>query len=104
MRRSLASAGRFETVKTTTGNDPDQWSLKLEVQQFYGIQNVPGETSSVEVRFAGSLLCDDSEHKLMLSTSKSVRQENLSSVVAAHQQGLNDVTQQLLDQIRNACY
>jgi ABC-type uncharacterized transport system auxiliary subunit len=104
MRRSLMSTGQFESVKAATAAGNGEWMIMLEVQQFYGIQNVPGETSSVEVRFTGSLLCDDSEHKLMLNTSKSVRQENLSTVVAAHQQGLNDVIQQLLDQIRNACY
>ena len=104
MRRSLMSTGQFETVKAATAAGNSEWMIELEVQRFYGTQSVPGETTSVEVRFAGSLSCNGSEHQLMLNASKSVRQENLSTIVAAHQQGLNDVTEQLLDQIKSACY
>jgi len=104
MRRSLMSTGQFETVKAATAAGNGEWLIKLEAQKFYGIQHTPGETSSVEVRFAGSLLCNDNEHQLVLSASQSVRQENLSYVVAAHQLGLNDITEQLLDQIKGKCY
>jgi ABC-type uncharacterized transport system auxiliary subunit len=104
MRRSLMSTGQFESVRAATAAGNSEWLIRLEAQKFYGIQYTPGDTSSVDVVFAGSLLCNDNEHHLVLSASKSVRQENLSFVVAAHQQGLNDVTEQLLDQIKSNCY
>ena len=104
IRRSLMSTGQFETVKAATAAGNGEWLIKLETQEFYGIQHTPGDTSSVEVRFAGNLSCNGSENNLMLNASKAVGQENLSTVVAAHQRGLNDITEQLMDQIKSNCY
>jgi ABC-type uncharacterized transport system auxiliary subunit len=103
MRRSLASAGRFETVKTNTGNDPDQWSLKLEVQQFYGILDAADGTSSVKVRFEGNLQCRGQEHHLRLNASKPVQENRLSVVVSAHQQALDDTSRQLMEHVVGYC-
>ncbi len=103
VRRSLVSTGRFETVTTKSGSNADQWWLELEVQQFYGIQHTPGETASVEVRLEGSLVCNGNKHHLLLSANKIVGQERLSTVVAAHQHALDDVTRQLLEQFNSNC-
>jgi ABC-type uncharacterized transport system auxiliary subunit len=103
MRRSLASPGRFETVKTTIGSDTEHWELKLEVQQFYGILDGADGTSSVKVRFEGNLDCHDQEHQLQLSASKPVHEDRLSVVVSAHQQALDDTSRQLMERIMDYC-
>jgi ABC-type uncharacterized transport system auxiliary subunit len=103
MRRSLVSAGQFETVKTDPGSDTDQWSLELEVQQFYGILDAAGGTSSVKVRFEGKLQCRDQEHQLQLNASKPVHEERLSVVVSAHQQALDDTSRQLIEHVMDNC-
>ncbi len=103
MRRSLASTGRFETVKTKPGNAADQWSLELEVQQFYGILDAAEGTSSVKVRFEGNLRCHDQEHQLQLNASKPVREDRLAAVVRAHQQALDDTSGQLMQHIMDYC-
>lgn len=103
MKRSLADSGRFSSVENTSRASGDGWMLTLEVQQFYGIQNSSGETSSVRVALAGAIECNGNTAPIRLSDSNSVSQERLSAVVAAHQKGLNDVTGQLLQQIDNAC-
>ena len=103
-RRSLASSGHFEAVRATTAPDSGDWTLALEVQQFYGIQDGVGTTSSVAARFEGLLRCNDADHQLQLSSSKSVHEERLSVVVDAHQQALNEVTRALLDKISANCH
>jgi ABC-type uncharacterized transport system auxiliary subunit len=103
MRRSLASADRFAAVKTGPARDTSDWILTLEAQQFYGIQDSNGSTSSVSVRFEGLLHCKENDHQLQMNSSRPVREERLSVVVKAHQQALDDVTQQLLEQISDHC-
>ena len=90
-------------MTTKSRSDTDQWWLELEVQQFYGIQHTPGETASVEVRLEGSLVCNGNKHNLLLSANKIVGQERLSTVVAAHQHALDDVTRQLLEHFNSNC-
>ena len=103
MMRSLMSTGRFSSVEESNRANGDGWLLVLEVQQFYGIRNASGDTSTVIVEMAGSIECNDLRDSFTLSDSNSVADERLSAVVAAHQRGLNAVTEQLLDQINETC-
>ena len=103
LKRSLAASGRFSSVEESSRLSDDGWLLTLEVQQFYGIQNGAGDTSSVRVEMAGPIECNGKLAPVRLSDSNSVSQERLAAVVAAHQQGLNDVTQQLLQQMKGSC-
>lgn len=103
LKRSLAASGSFSSVEDSTRLSDDGWLLTLEIQQFYGIQNGAGNTSSVRVEMAGAIQCNGRLAPVRLSDSNTVAEERLATVVAAHQQGLNDVTQQLLQQIHGAC-
>jgi ABC-type uncharacterized transport system auxiliary subunit len=103
MQRSLATSGQFSKVEKGTRKRNDGWLLHLEVQQFYGIQSASGNTSTVRVEMNGSIECQDVRGSFTLSDSNSVSDEHLSSVIAAHQRGLDDVTRQLLDQISKTC-
>ena len=96
VRRSLTSTGRFETVRVRTGADADKWSLDLEVQQFYGILDAADLTSSVDVRFEGSLRCREQTHPLQLDASQPVHEVRLAAVVRAHQRALDDTIGVLL--------
>jgi len=103
LRRSLASSGRFKAVTTKPGNAADQWSLELEVQQFYGILDGADGTSAVQVRFEGNLRCHNQEHQLRLNGSKPVAEDRLAAVVRAHQQALDDSSRQLMQSIMDYC-
>ena len=102
MKRSLVNSGRFSLVEEA-GHGKGAWVLKLEVQQFYGVQDQAGNTSSVLVEMSGTVYCDGSLNNLKLSDSNRVTEERLSAVVSAHQSGLDHVTRQLIDQITGAC-
>jgi ABC-type uncharacterized transport system auxiliary subunit len=103
MKRSLMATGRFSAVEESTRASGDGWLLALEVQQFYGIRNAAGDTSAVRVEMAGSIECNGIHGTFTLSDSNQVADQRLSAVVASHQQGLDDVTRQLLEQISKTC-
>jgi ABC-type uncharacterized transport system auxiliary subunit len=103
IQRSLASSGRFSAVEQSSRAKGNAWMLHLEVEKFYGLQGATGETSSVVTQIAGSIECNNHGETFTLNDSVAVGSERLSSVVAAHQQGLNDATQQLLKKIFEAC-
>lgn len=103
IQRSLASSGRFSAVERSSRAAGDAWMLHLEVEKFYGLQGATGETTSVVTQIAGSIECNKHGKSFTLSDSVAVGSERLSSVVAAHQQGLNDVTQQLITKIFEVC-
>jgi len=103
VKRSLAASGLFSEVTEGTHASGDGWLLKLEVQQFYGIQNASGNTSAVRIEMTGSIECKDNRGSFTLSDSNSVAEERLSAIVSAHQKGLDEVTRQLLDQISKTC-
>jgi len=103
IQRSLAASGRFSAVEQSTRSDPDAWRLQLEVQKFYGLRNAQDETTRVVTEFSGSIDCSGQSHSFMLNESVPVSGERLSAVVAAHQQGLNAATDQLVRRIFEAC-
>jgi ABC-type uncharacterized transport system auxiliary subunit len=103
MQRSLATSGRFSTVEQSSRASGDGWLLQLEVQKFYGLQSTSGTTNSVVVEVSGSIECAGNKETFTLSDSQAVGEERLSTVVAAHQRGLNEVTRQILETINDWC-
>lgn len=103
MQRSLVASGKFPQVKASARPGDADGTVNLELQQFYGIQGADGSTSTVEVELAGTLTCGGSDHAITLSASRTVSEERLSAVIAAHQAGLDDVTHQLIKQISMDC-
>jgi len=103
IRRSLMSTGRFATIAVNSIPEKSDWSLTLEVQQFYGVQRTRGSTSQVSAEFDGVLHCGDDTERLHFSSSRPVNEERLSAVVKSHQDALDDITRQLWDGIRTRC-
>jgi ABC-type uncharacterized transport system auxiliary subunit len=102
LRRSLEATGRYATTDTSVSRAGD-WTLQLEVRQFYGRQDAEGVTRSVLVELAGSLTCDDHDEPLRLTATEAVREQRLSTIVAAHQAGLDSVTRDLLELLARHC-
>lgn len=103
IQRSLASTGRFASVDLASHASGGAWFLQLEVQKFYGRQDAAGKTTSVSVGLSGSIECGERRESFTAEKSVPVGAERLSTVVAAHQQGLDDVTRQLLNRITETC-
>lgn len=83
--------------------DGEPWRLELEVNEFFGRMSSAQQTTSVSVGITGSVQCSGDSHRLAAKASPRVSSENLSVIVAAHQAGLDDVTRQLIGQIKAHC-
>jgi ABC-type uncharacterized transport system auxiliary subunit len=103
LQRSLTSSGLFSSVETGARTVRADWIAELEIQEFYALQTTSGITSSVRALLAGHVLCDGNRQVLRLAASESVTDERLATVVAAHQDALDDVTHQLIEQLKTAC-
>ncbi len=102
-RRSLMDSGLFSSVSLGDIARPGNWSLHLELQAFYGVQDSTEVTRSVLMELEGNLRCGDRNEVLRLQSSKNVATASMVDLVSAHQQALNDTLQQLPQQIRQAC-
>jgi ABC-type uncharacterized transport system auxiliary subunit len=103
LQRSLTFSGEFGRVGQGERAMGDEWLLQLEVQEFYGIYNADGSTTSVTIAMMAALSCNGRETVLHLSAARPVREERLETIVAAHQAGLDDVTRQVLARIGEFC-
>lgn len=103
MRRSLAGSGLVGSVESAAFPDGTDGSVSLETEAFYGVRDGSGDTRTVQIRMAGTLHCAGSTKALRLESSQAVPEQRLASVVAAFQSGLDDVTRQLLTQLRADC-
>jgi ABC-type uncharacterized transport system auxiliary subunit len=103
IQRSLASSGRFSAVERSSRAKDGGWQLNLEVEKFYGLRGPGGETTSVVTEISGTIRCNGKSSTFMLNDSVAVGGERLSLVVAAHQQGLDGVTRQLIQKIFEHC-
>jgi len=103
IQRSLGSSNRFSSVRRASSARDGEWLLHLQVEKFYGLRNAAGETTGVVTEFSGSVECDGRKGSFTLSDKVPVDGQRLSVVVAAHQEGLNDATQQLVDRIFEYC-
>jgi ABC-type uncharacterized transport system auxiliary subunit len=103
LRRSLTATGHFSKVDGSSFSREANWVITLEAQAFYGIRSAGGDTTSVQVRLAGSVRCGDASEPLSLESSTRVSDQHLAAVVAAHQSGLDDATRQLLIQLEERC-
>lgn len=103
IRRSLEATGRYAAVRAAEPGATEDWTLNLEVREFYGIQDASGATAAVRVALAGTLSCGGATHALSLSEATPVAEERLAAVVAAHQSGLDGVTRQLIGQLQTLC-
>jgi len=102
-RRSLMDSGMFQSVVLGDIARPGNWSLQLELQAFYGLQDSAGTTRSVLMQLEGNLRCGETSEVLRLQSSRNVGSSSLTDLVAAHQQALNETLLALPPAIRQAC-
>jgi len=102
-RRSLMDSRLFSSVSLGDIARPGNWSLQLELQAFYGVQDSSEITRSVLMQLEGNLRCGDRSEVVRLQSDKNVSSGSLADLVAAHQRALNEVLHELPLQIRQAC-
>ncbi len=99
VRRSLQHTGWFSSVSQERDSGSGDCELKLEVQQFYTTLDGAGAASVVQISMSGGLACEGRIKPLMLNASARVKGSQISNVVAAHQQAMDDLLRSLISQL-----
>ena len=98
--RSMQATGRFEVVSEPAASRAQVCQLKLELREFFADIGSSGVVSGVRVAIDGNFECESSEPIVFYSAeSVSVADERMSVIVAAFQQAIDRVTQEILDKI-----
>ena len=98
--RSLQATGQFEVVSERAASRADVCNLELEVREFFADIGSGGGVSGVRVAINGSFECESSAPVVFHSaTSVPVVDERMSVIVAAFQQAMDHVTQEILENI-----
>ena len=102
-RRYLSNTEQYHAVREGSIARPDEWLLELELQAFYGIQGSADVASSVVLQMEGALRCGNLQQVLRVEQQALVRGDNLSILVAAHQQVIDAGMQELSAKLSEAC-
>lgn len=99
--RSLKASGRFEVVQHgRMGAAAPDCTLRLELNEFFGTLDAGDNTRGVSVSIDGSFHCGQGGAHAVASAAKvGVTTENMSAIVAAFQQALDQVTLDIIKQI-----
>jgi ABC-type uncharacterized transport system auxiliary subunit len=102
-RRTLIDSGKFAHVAAASLARPGEWSLELELQAFYGLQDSGGVTRSVLFQMEAGIRCDARSDVIHLESKQNVRSASLADLVSAHQQAVNEALPKLPAHIEQAC-
>jgi len=99
--RTLQKSGRFDVVSGRGGVRPD-CNLHLLVEKFYAAIEPSGHAADVRIAVTGSYACQGREPETLdLSAAVPVDEPHMSGIVAAFQQGVDTVLEQLLQALQN---
>ena len=101
VERTLTSRGGYQVVSRRDSRDLNRCVLQFEVKAFYAELNQAGSSEDVHIAFSGEYNCAGAANRLLKVDSRTpVKTNQLSSIVASFQTGLNASLEQLLTQIR----
>ena len=98
--RTLLATGRFQVEPGRSMRRAEGCRLQLEVKEFFATITASGQTTSVQVAADGKYLCGPgSPIAITLGAAVPVADESMTGIVAAFQQALDEVMEDLLNQL-----
>lgn len=99
--RSLEASGRFEVLAERSGWGVEMCDLQLQLREFFADLNSGGKTTGVRVALDGRYQCGSGTAvDIQSSEFVAVTEQRMSIIVAAFQQAVDHVTQDMLAQIQ----
>lgn len=93
--RTLQGSGHFDVVSSQADCD-----LRLEVQEFFAYTGLSGAGSEIRIEINGRYSCRSEKSKTIhLQASIPVHENNMATIVAAFQTGIDKVVKELLGSI-----
>lgn len=101
LTRSLQATGQFVIVPESTASRPGGCLLELELREFFADISSSGSTTGVSIASYGSYQCKpDAPIVIQSGVSVPVDDERMSVIVAAFQEGMDRMTQEILYKIQ----
>ena len=104
LRLSFESSGRFNHVISDSHTTRAEWSLDLELREFFAVVSTSGEPPQVRVKLVGHVNCGSGDFAVSASTSALAREDKLSGIVAAFQSATNNALISLGGQMESRCF
>lgn len=103
VRVAFESSGRFNRVSSGSRTGRAEWSLDLELRQFFAVVTAAGRPPRVQVELAGHLACDSAETAVRAAATAPAAEDRLAAIVAAFQTATDEALVSLGDQLATRC-
>ena len=104
VRLSLESSGRFSHVSSSSQIRRGDWSLDLELREFFAVASTSGTPPQVRVNLAGHLDCGSGDIAVSAATTAAAEADKLSGIVAAFQSATDQALISLGEQLETRCF
>jgi ABC-type uncharacterized transport system auxiliary subunit len=103
LRLSLESSGRFDRVSGGSQARRDEWSLELELREFFAVVSTAGTPPQVHVKLAGHLNCGAGNVSVTAANTALAKADKLSAIIAAYQSATDNALISLGEQLQTRC-
>jgi ABC-type uncharacterized transport system auxiliary subunit len=104
VRLSLESSGRFNRVSSGSQIKRIEWSLDLELREFFAVVTTAGTPPRVHVKLVGHLNCGLGNTAVSAATTAPAQADKLSAIIAAFQSATDNALISLGGQLETRCF
>ena len=104
VRLSLESSGRFNHVSSGSQIRRTEWSLDLELCEFFAVVSTSGTPPQVRVNLVGHLDCGSGDIAVSAATTAPAQSDKLSGIIAAFQSATDKALISLGEQLETRCF
>jgi ABC-type uncharacterized transport system auxiliary subunit len=104
VRLSLESSGRFRRVSNGVQVRRSEWSLDLELREFFAVVTTAATPPQVHVKLAGYLNCGLGDTAVSAAITAPADEDRLSTIIAAFQAATDSALISLGEQLEAHCF
>jgi ABC-type uncharacterized transport system auxiliary subunit len=104
LRLSLESSGRFNRVSSGLQAKRTEWSLDLELREFFAVVTTAGAPPQVHVKLVGHVDCGSGDIAVSAANTALAPEDKLSAIVGAFQSATDKALINLAEQLKARCF
>ena len=104
VRLSLESSDRFNRVGSGSQTNLGEWTLDLELREFFAVITTAGTPPQIHVKLVGHVTCGSSDGTVSAATTAPAHEDKLSGIVAAFQSAVDKALVDLGAQLETHCF
>jgi len=104
VRLSLESSRRFNRVSSGSQIKRTEWSLDLELREFFAVVTTAGSPPQVHVKLVGHISCGPGNTPVSAAMTAPAREDKLAEIIAAFQSATDNALLSLGEQLETHCF